>query len=85
MVDLEVMKFLGFHSNFVILIDSPQCKSIPLVEYLLGCHSTYLLHLIKSYDRIQKFQQFSALNSLGRTYLTQAEHIRPRSDISDQR
>jgi hypothetical protein len=38
MVDLEVMKFLGFHRNFVILVDSLQCKSIPLVEYLLGCH-----------------------------------------------
>jgi hypothetical protein len=50
MVDLEVMKFLEFHSNFAILVDSLQCKSIPLVEYLLGCHSTYLLHLIESYD-----------------------------------
>jgi hypothetical protein len=38
MVDLDVMKFLGFYSNFAILIDSLQCKSIPLVEYLLGCH-----------------------------------------------
>jgi hypothetical protein len=56
MVDLEVMKFLWFHSNFVILIDFLQCKSIPLVEYLLGCHNTYLLHLIESYGRIQKLR-----------------------------
>jgi hypothetical protein len=52
MVDLEVMKFLGFHSNFVIFIDSLQCKPIPLIEYLRGCHSTYLLHLIECYGRI---------------------------------
>jgi hypothetical protein len=38
MVELEVMKFLGFHSNFAILVDSLQCKSILLVEYILGCH-----------------------------------------------
>jgi hypothetical protein len=38
MVDLEVMKFLGFHRNFAIRSDSLQCKSIPLVEYLVGCH-----------------------------------------------
>jgi hypothetical protein len=54
MVDLEVMKFLGFHNNFAILDDSQQCKSIPLVESLLGCHRTYLLHLIEGYGRIQK-------------------------------
>jgi hypothetical protein len=49
MVNLGVMKFLGFHSNFVILIDSLQCTYIPLVEYLVGSHRTHLLHLIKSY------------------------------------
>jgi hypothetical protein len=54
MVDLEVMKFLGFHSNFAILVDSLECKSIPLVESLLGCHRTYLLLLIESYGWIQK-------------------------------
>jgi hypothetical protein len=56
MVDLEVMKFLGFHSNFAILVNSLQCKSIPSVESLLGCHIIYLLYLIKSYSRIQKLQ-----------------------------
>jgi hypothetical protein len=48
------MKFLGSHCNFVILIDSLQWKSIPFVESLLGCHRTYLLHLIESYGQIQK-------------------------------
>jgi hypothetical protein len=76
MVDLEV-KFLGFNSNFVILIDSMQCKSIPLVEYLLGYHRTYLLQLIKSYSQIQKLRQFLAWNCLGQTYPTQDGHIRP--------
>jgi hypothetical protein len=56
MADLKVMKFLGFHTNFAILVDSLQCKSIPLVEYLQECHSTYLLNLIKSYDQVQKLR-----------------------------
>jgi hypothetical protein len=56
MVDLKAMKFLGFLSNFVIPVDSLQCKSVSLVEYLLGCHSTYLLNLIESYGWIQKLR-----------------------------